>query len=115
MLISTGLQDDSGVTELQDAGKIPELTVGQIVHSCGMEGFCVATIVAGVLSNFEEEGAIVAHVAFPAPSIPTVCHNNPLKYHKPVDKTDRPLRTWHLLSECVGGCKRMDAGSRLVH
>lgn len=103
------------ITAEGQENKIPQLTVGQIVHSCGMEGFCVATIVAGILSNFDDEGAIIAHVAFPAPSIPTVCHNTPLKHHKPEDKEDRPLRTWHLISECTGGCKRMDAGSRLVH
>ena len=98
----------------EDKKVIPELTVGQIIHSCGMEGYCVATIVAGIFGNFEEEGAIIAHVAFPAAGMPTVCNHTPIKYHKPENKDDRPIRTWHLLSEC-NGCKRMDTSSRLIH
>jgi len=94
---------------------IPNLTVGEIVHSCGADGFCVATIVAGIFSNYDEDGAIIVHVAFPAAGMPTVCNNAPIKYHKPESKEDRQLRTWHLMSECVGGCKRMDNSSRLIH
>ena len=103
--------------EMDDGKKIeiPEVTVGSMVHSCGADGYCVATIVAAVLSNFDDEGGVIAHVAFPSPGMPTVCNNAAIKYHKPESKTDRPLRTWHLISECTGGCKKMDVGSRIIH
>jgi hypothetical protein len=103
------------ITSEDNKKKIPEVVVGQVVHSCGADGFCVATIIAGLFSNFEEEGALIAHVSFPAAGMPTVCNHSPIKYHKPENKEDRPIRTWHLMSECVGGCKRMDNSSRILH
>lgn len=99
---------------MREETKIPEVNIGSIIHSCGPDNYCVATIVSGIFTNFEEDGAIIVHVAFPAPGMPTVCNHMPIKYHKPKDKDDREVRTWHLIEECVGGCKRME-NSRLVH
>lgn len=92
---------------------IPEITAGVIVHSCNSDGFCVASIISGVFENFEDEGMVACNISFPAPNTVTVCSPTPIKYHKPENKDDRPVHTWHLLSECVGGCKRVKTAGRL--
>ena len=95
--------------------KIPVLNVADMIHSCGPEGMCIATVVAGIMNNFDTDGSIVVHIMLAAPGMPGVCNHNAIKYHKPESKDDRPLRTWHLKEECVGGCKRMGAEGRLIH
>ena len=103
---------ENQVSEKQD---IPSVTVGDVIHSCGTDNFCVATIVSGIFANFEDKGMIVVTVAFPSGGMPAVCNSTPVLYHKPRNKEDRPIRTWHLKEECVGGCKRLDNQSRIIH
>lgn len=98
-----------------DKNKFPEIDVGDMVHSCGMDNYCVATVVSAIFTNYNENGIITAHIAFPAPNTPIICNNTPIKYHKPESKDDRPIRTWHLRSECIGGCKRLEAPGRIMH
>ena len=52
---------ENQVSEKQD---IPSVTVGDVIHSCGTDNFCVATIVSGIFANFEDKGMIVVTVAF---------------------------------------------------
>ena len=85
------------------------------MHSCAGDNYCASTIVAGMFKNFEEKGEIIVHISFPQAGMQTLCNHTPVLYHKPESKEDRPIRTWHLKEECIGGCKRMEAAGRIMH
>ena len=99
--------------------KFPIVTVGEIIHLV-QDGFCVASIVSGIPENYEEVGALIAHMFLPMPNTPAICAPGMPQYQIPTINTLSPTpcmsnNTWHKCSDCLG-IKRIPSAprSRLV-
>ena len=95
----------------------PKLEVGDDIHICNINNFCMLAKVAGLAETYEKDGKVVVYLMPPIPTAVATCLPNMPEHYTPANKDDKKRDTWHSKSECIGGCKRMVPGNvnRLVH